>query len=425
MANETVLWDMYEAAILLDLLLYSKSRRTAILACAKEASKLLRSMAVNRGYDIDSRFRSVSGLVGRIRSMESALDGKNAGVPASSLFREIVRLYRDDRPQYDKILREAKDMIAHDNQEIIPATAENNSQKEGDCLRSYEQKSSIPPNLRLTILENYANGLRLEATTLRLLEAAASCSIDELLQNELQNAMFRRSDDLYFFPDSIIDEESKETILQETADFLSRFDCFDIAVEYRRCCERFPLRGLRDENDFADFLLFLNPRAFRVAHFCQKNIAKKTGVSKKEIAKRLTNLLRDTILENGYITESELLDAYPAFDSDFFRKLIEKYSDEILYAEIADAPCYQIIQDAGLDEKFSALLGDVLKEADRLSLEATPDVLNALLSVRMDANFRMEYNIPDDKTFRRVIAMRYTGAAPRAWKSGRFTEVDA
>ena len=426
MANETVLWDMYEAAILLDLLLHSKSRHTAILACAKEASTLLRTMAVNRGYDINSGFRSVKGILDRIRSMESALAGKTVGrIPASALFREIVRLYRDDRPQYDKILREAKTLIASGNQADIPASTENDSRKEGDCVKRYEQKSSIPPNLRFTILENYSNGLRLEATSLRLLEAAASCSIDEPLQNELQNAMFRRSDGLYFFPDSIIDMESKETILQETADFLSRFGCFDIAVEYRRCYERFPLRGLRDENDFADFLLFLNPCAFRVARFCQKNVARKMGVSKKELAERLTNLLRDTILESGYITESELLDAYPAFDSDFFRKLIEKYSDEILYAEIADAPCYQIIQDAGLDEEFSALLDDVLNDADRLSLEATPDVLNALLSVRMGANFRTEYNIPDDKTFRRVIAMRYTGDARRAWKSGKFTEVDA
>ena len=425
MANETVLWDMYEAAILLDLLLHSKSHNTATLACAKEASKLLRAMAVNRGYDIDSRFRSVSGLVGRIRSMESALTGKNVGVPASSLFREIVRLYRDDRPQYDRILGEAKTMIASGNQTEIPAVTEDDSPKEGDNLSFYEQKSSIPPNLRLTILEKYANGLRMEATSLRLLEAAANCSIDERLQNVLQRLMFRRNDDLYFFPDSIIGKESEETILQETADFLSRFGCFDIAVEYRRCCERFPLRGLRDENDFADFLLFLNPGAFRVTRFCQKSVARKTGVSKNELAERLTSLLRDTILESGYVTESELLNAYPAFDSAFFRKLIEKYSDEILYAEIADAPCYQIIEDAGLDEKFSALLDDVLNEADRLSLEATPDVLNALLSIRMGANFRMEYNIPDDKTFRRVIAVRYIGATPRAWKNGKFTEVDA
>lgn len=428
MANETVLWDIYEAAILLDLLLHSKSHNIATLACAKEASKLLRAMAVNRGYDIDSRFRSVSGLVGRIRSMESALSEKNAGIPASALFREIVRLYRDDRPRYDRILREAKTMIASGNQADIPVSADNDSRKEGDCVKLYEQKSSIQDSLdslRRTILEEYANGLRMEATSLRLLEDAANCSIDERLQNILQRLMFRRNDGLYFFPDSIIGKESEETILQEPADFLSRFGCFDIAVEYRRCCERFPLRGLRDENDFADFLLFLNPRAFRVTRFCQKSIARKTGVSKNELAERLTNLLRDTISESGYITESELLDAYPAFDSAFFRKLIEKYSKEILYAEIADAPCYQIIQDAGLDEKFSALLDDVLNETDRLSLEATPDVLNALLSVRMDANFRMEYNIPDDKTFRRVIAVRYTGATPRAWKSGKFTEVDA
>lgn len=125
MANETVLWDMYEAAILLDLLLHSKSRHTATLACAKEASALLRTMAVNRGFSVDSRFRSVSGLVGRIRSMESALAGKNVGAPASALFREITRLYRDDRPQYDKILREAKTLIASGNQADIPASTKN------------------------------------------------------------------------------------------------------------------------------------------------------------------------------------------------------------------------------------------------------------------------------------------------------------
>jgi hypothetical protein len=41
----------------------------------------------------------------------------------------------------------------------------------------------------------------------------------------------------------------------------------------------------------------------------------------------------------------------------------------------------------------------------------------------LGVNFKVEYNIPDDKTYRRLIATYYKDAPKREWKYGKFAGV--
>ena len=68
-------------------------------------------MAVNNGIEIDDIYRNINGISFQMLSMESAYLGKTVRKPATRLFDETVALYRENRPQYEKLLKEARSML--------------------------------------------------------------------------------------------------------------------------------------------------------------------------------------------------------------------------------------------------------------------------------------------------------------------------
>ena len=109
--NRQPQWNIYEAAILLDAYLFTVQKKEPKTHTIKKTSNDLRTMAINLGISIDSVYRNENGISYQIQSMESAFLGRKVYVPATKLFLEIVRLYRDDHEKYIEILGEAKKMI--------------------------------------------------------------------------------------------------------------------------------------------------------------------------------------------------------------------------------------------------------------------------------------------------------------------------
>ncbi len=101
----------HEAVLLLDGLLESISLGTPRLRVVKRVSNDLRKMAMNRGETIDEVYRNVNGISFQMSSMESAYIGRTIRKPATRLFVEIVSLYRENRVEYDKLLKEARSMV--------------------------------------------------------------------------------------------------------------------------------------------------------------------------------------------------------------------------------------------------------------------------------------------------------------------------
>ena len=128
--NRQPQWNIYEAAILLDAYLFTVQKKEPKTHTIKKTSNDLRTMAINLGISIDSVYRNENGISYQIQSMESAFLGRKVYVPATKLFLEIVRLYRDDHEKYIEILGEAKKMIdiKSDNKEISLTYADRGQQ---------------------------------------------------------------------------------------------------------------------------------------------------------------------------------------------------------------------------------------------------------------------------------------------------------
>ena len=103
----------YEAALLLDAYLHVESgkinRKDAIRRCSED----LRRMATSQGIVIDEIYRNIAGITFQMASMESAFRNETVMKPATKMFKHIVEIYRNDRNEYERILKKAK-LMAED-----------------------------------------------------------------------------------------------------------------------------------------------------------------------------------------------------------------------------------------------------------------------------------------------------------------------
>ena len=105
--NSKKAFDLQEAVILLDVLLFGKQSQIKNTDMAKIASERLRNLAMQRGKVISDSFRSPMGLQNRLRSIGCIFEGiESKSAPETKVFREAVELYRNDRQGYRQILND-------------------------------------------------------------------------------------------------------------------------------------------------------------------------------------------------------------------------------------------------------------------------------------------------------------------------------
>lgn len=98
-------FDLQEAVILLDVYLSMVKNGASITKAAEKASVRLRNLAKRNGYVISDSYRSVGGLVNRLRSLGGLYEGrKSKSAPGTPMFAEVVSLYKNDRVRYEEIL---------------------------------------------------------------------------------------------------------------------------------------------------------------------------------------------------------------------------------------------------------------------------------------------------------------------------------
>jgi hypothetical protein len=125
----------------------------------------------------------------------------------------------------------------------------------------------------------------------------------------------------------------------------------------------------------------------------------------------------------GTIDEDILRDKYSAFSAELLTVIIKEHAEELVKTEINGIACYQTLDALGLSDEFTDTLAEVLEQLDDLALVPSEEVLHTALSIRLGVNFKAEYNIPDDKTYRRLIETDYKNAPKRKWLRGIFAEV--
>lgn len=109
-------WDQEEAVILLDALLKVRNgdinRREAVANVSKE----LRQRTINKGIKIDDIFRNIDGIGIQMSCLECVLNNDKSGtMHVSKLFKETVKLYNENKNEFEEILIKAKQNLNYDS----------------------------------------------------------------------------------------------------------------------------------------------------------------------------------------------------------------------------------------------------------------------------------------------------------------------
>lgn len=113
-----ILWDKYEAAILLEAVLRIENKEESKNDAIERVSRQLRSMANNRGLSIDDTCRNTNGISMQMTAMKAtAFDIDCKMKSHSKVFCEVVELYYTNKSEYNAILNQAHHWIDYSKEE--------------------------------------------------------------------------------------------------------------------------------------------------------------------------------------------------------------------------------------------------------------------------------------------------------------------
>lgn len=287
---------------------------------------------------------------------------------------------------------------------------------------------TIPHPVIAALYENYAIGFRFDNTALRLLSSKAGVEVDESLQSALKRQMFHRDDDVYFLLDIVADAATRKEIVGFADVLLDEYGCFEISEFYTMYAGKLNQKCIGGAEDFERFYLQICSSDVRcvAAPYIWNRIARRRNNNVwgqfETIAKKIIAVANEEF--GGVISENDLHLKFCAFSTDLLAKIIKhRAGNDILRVEINGIVCYQTLDALGLPDNFSDTLSDILNQFDDLGLTPNEEALHTAVSLALGVNFKEEYNIPDQETYRRLVAVHYKAAPPREWKCGVFREV--
>jgi hypothetical protein len=284
--------------------------------------------------------------------------------------------------------------------------------------------AEVPQEVFTVLAEKFSDGFRFETTSLRLLSDWTGISIDTSLQNAIKQSMFCRNDDVYFLLDTVCDAKTRKDIINFAGNWLDDYGCFELSELYGLFSGDINNRAIGSLENFTAFYEFINKRDVRCVKYYRTRIARINRSVKDlstDIATRIITMAHDEY--GGTIDEDILRDKFSAFSAELLTAIIKEHAEELVKTEINGIVCYQTLDALGLSDEFTDTLAEVLEQLDDLGLVPSEEVLHTALSIRLGVNFKAEYNIPDDKTYRRLIETYYKNVPKRKWLRGIFAEV--
>ena len=283
----------------------------------------------------------------------------------------------------------------------------------------------VPQKVLDALNEKYKNGFRFDTTALRLLSAESGNEIDCEIQNALKRLLFRRNDDVYFLPDIIADAETRKRIIEFADGLLDKYGFFEISELYALFADNINNKCIYDVDSFESFYVFINSRNVRCVAANGTRIARVQNENVRTLFSGVADKAHSIIQNDfgGVVREDDLKAIFSAISTELLSSIIGDYIKDIVRTEINGIICYQTLDALGLPDDFSETLSGLLSRLDELELAPTDEVLHIALSLTLGVNFKIEYNIPNDKTYRRLIALYYEGMPEREWKNGEFAEV--
>jgi hypothetical protein len=248
------------------------------------------------------------------------------------------------------------------------------------------------------------------------------------MQFALKQQMFRRDDGVYFLLDVVADTETRKDIVDFADALLDEYGCFEIQKLYAMYADRLNPKCIGGADHFEklyecignhDVRCVAAPQiGNRIARHSRGNV----WGTFSTVAQKIITVINNEF--GGVVSEDDLQKKFCAFSADLLAKIIKIcVGNELLRVEINGIVCYQTIDALGLPDDFSDRLSETLYRLDALGLFPNEEVLHTALSLALGVNFKAEYNIPDQATFRRLIAAYYEAEPPREWKCGIFGKV--
>jgi hypothetical protein len=305
---------------------------------------------------------------------------------------------------------------------------DNKYPKINDIIASVEKKIAVVFDV---LTADYATGFRFEPTYVNLLKDKTGFEIDEELQTLLKQLMFRRGNDLYCPFDAVADADTRKDIIEYADALLEEYGCFEFKELYALYEGGINARCIGDADEFERFYESIignrNIRCVAVpAPYNGHRIARYSNGNAlsafEAIARKMLAAAADSEY-GGVIGESDMHRKFCAFSTDLLAKIAKNSSNgELILTEINGITCYQTLDSLGLPDNFSETLAETLSRLDNLGLPPSEEVLHTALSLSLGMNIKAEYNIPDQATYRRLVAAHYKAEPPREWKQGVFGE---
>ena len=288
--------------------------------------------------------------------------------------------------------------------------------------------SSVPDAVIKAMKEHYASGFRFGTTFVNLLSNASGVEVDESMQERLKRIMFRRTDGIYFLFDVVTDATTRKDIIGFSDTYLHEYGCFELSELYKHFEVKVNPTCIRNADDFEDFYNCIGKSDVRCvqAPGIGNRIARYSNDAVwsafAEVAEKIISVIKDEYY--GSCNEDDLHTQFRAFSKELLSKIIKQYAaDELIRVKINDSVCYQTFDALGLPKNFSEDLSEILERICDIGLTPTQETLHTALSLKLGVNFRVEYNLPDWETYRRLIAAFYKSGPHREWKSNIFGEV--
>lgn len=277
----------------------------------------------------------------------------------------------------------------------------------------------------ITVLAtDYPNGFTFDTTAVRLLSEKSGMEVDNGVQIALKRSLFCRDDGIYFLLDVVANVKTRKEILEFADMLLDDYGCFEASELYVLFINSLNEKCNDGLKNFEAFYQFINRRDVRcVSHYGTRIVhVQNKGIHDllAGIAQKIINITHNEF--GGVISEDDLRKRFPIFGADLLANIIKEHAEELIKTGINGIVCYQTLDTLGISDEFSVALAKTLSEIDDLGLLPSEEVLHTTLSLRMGLNVKAEYNIPDDKTFRRLIAAYYKEAPKREWNRGVFVE---
>ncbi len=282
----------------------------------------------------------------------------------------------------------------------------------------------VPQKIKDVLIVDYPNGFDFNGTTVRLLQTKTDCSFTEEELRRLKAKMYKRGDGLYFLHDSIVDREVCLQICEYANVVLDKFHCFELDALYGRFGRNFNSVCIRDLKDFEEWFFTRFSGNVKATNYGDGRFIRLKSIRQEVVIEELAQKISYELKKNGGTLEEEkALTIFDAFSSKFLHELIRQETDDVIVCQINGRTCFQTFDAMGIPEDFTTELSKTLSKIDEFELEPTLEIINALLSLVFGYNFRKNFNIPNDKTYRRLIETYYQCVA-RSWKSGFFRESD-